>query len=97
MNVPDVSVLVDARLLVREAVFRRRKRAERLVLHVDQVERFERRQLVSRNHRRDRVAHETHFVGREGVLVLADWQDAVRNRKVGAGENEMNARVRLRA
>ena len=92
MDVAGVAVVVDARLGMGEAVFRRAERAQRLVLDVDEVERLERRQLVAGDHGGDRIADEAHAVDRQRVLVLADRQDAVRDREVLAGQHEVHAR-----
>jgi hypothetical protein len=97
VDIPGVAVVVDAGRVVRKAVVRTAERPQRLVVDGDQIQRLEGGQFVARNHGRDRVADESHAVDGERVLVLADRQDAVRNRKVGAGENEMDARVGPRA
>ena len=97
VDVPGVAVVVDAGRVVPKAIVRTAERPQRLVVDGDQIQRLEGGQFVARNHGRDRVADESHAVDGERVLVLADRQDAVRNRKVGAGEHEMDARVRPRA
>ena len=97
VDVPLVSVFVDARLRVREAFFRLGEGSERLVLHRDQIERVGRGQLVARDDERDRIADETDGVRTERVLVLADRQDAVGDWKMAAGQDEMNAGMRLGA
>ena len=57
------------------------------VLDLDQVHRVERRVFVDRGDGRDGVADEAHFVYAERVLVLADGQNAVRNRQVPARDD----------
>ncbi len=54
--------------------------AQRLVVDVDEVERLGRRLLVARDDRGDGVADEAHAVAAERLLVLADRQDAERDR-----------------
>jgi len=94
VDVSGIAVLVDARLRVREAFFGIVERAQRLVLDVDEVERFERGQLVARDHRGDRVADEAYAADRERVLVLAHREDAVGNGEVGAGQHQVDAGTR---
>ena len=91
VHVPVIAVVVNARLGVCQAVGRRRKRTQWFVLHVDQLHRLLRRQLIARDHRRNRVADKADFVAAERVLVVTDGQDAVRDGEVGAGENQMHA------
>ena len=95
VDVADVAVVVNARLGTGEAVFRRRKRRQRLVVDVDRLERVSRGGLVSRDDGRDRIAHETNDFRAEGVFVVADGKDAVRNRKRRAREHQMHARQRF--
>ena len=97
VNVAGVAVLVNARFGVCKAFLRIGKRAERLVFHVDIVERFERRQLVARDDGGDRIADEADAIHRERVLVLADGKNAVRDREVPPGQNQQHARTRERA
>ncbi len=97
VDVATVAVLVNPGRLVLEAVIGIAERPQRLVLDVDEVERLERRELVASDHRRHRVADEPHAVDRERVLVLADRQNAVRDREVLAGEHEVDAGMRQRA
>ncbi len=68
-----------------------------LILDLDQVEGLAGGQLVAGNHERDRIADESDAVDGQGVFVLADRQDAIRNRQVAPGQDEMNARQRPRA
>ena len=96
VDIPRVTVLVHARVVVRQALQRVGERAQRLILDIDQIEGFERRQFVARDHRRNRVAHEADAVGGERVLVLADRQDAVGDWKIAAGEHQVHARMRHR-
>jgi hypothetical protein len=65
---------------VREAVVRSAERSQRFVLDVDEVQRVEGGDLVARDHRRHGIANEAHAIDRERVLVLADRQNAVRDR-----------------
>ena len=60
--------------------------------------RLERRQLVARDDGGDRIADEADAIDRERVLVLADRQDAVGDREVLAGQDEVARRdARARA
>jgi len=59
VDVAGVAVVVDARLGKREALLRFRVGAQRFVFDVDEVERLERGQLVSGDHRGDGVADES--------------------------------------
>ena len=81
VDVALVAVVVNARLGMGEAVFRRRDRAQQLVLDVDERDRLGGRDLVARDHGRDRIADEPHLVRTERVFVVAHRQDAVRDRK----------------
>ena len=72
-------------------------RSRRFVLDVDQIERFERSQLVACDDGSDRIADEANAIDGERVLVLAHGEDAVRNREVAAVQDEEHARVGARA
>ena len=91
VDVAALAVVVDARALGRERLFRRRDRRERPVLHVDQVERFERGELVLRDNRRHRVADVAHAVRGERVFVLRHRQDAERDRELLPCQDQMHA------
>ena len=91
VDVAVVAVVVDARLGMREAVGGGRERAQRFVLDVDQVDGEIRRGFVARDDGRHRIADEADFVAAQGVLVVADRQNAVRNRKRVAGQDQVNA------
>jgi hypothetical protein len=97
VDVAGIAVLVDARLRMREAVLGIGIGAQRLVLDVDEVERFEGRQFVARDHGRHRIADEADAIDRQGMLVLAHRQDAVGNREIIAGQDEVDAGTRERA
>ena len=97
VDVAAIAVLVDARVVVLQAVFGRRERPQRFVLDVDQIERFERSQLVACDDGSDRIADEANAIDGERVLVLAHGEDAVRNREVAAVQDEEHARVGARA
>jgi hypothetical protein len=97
VDVPGVAVVVDPWRVMLKAVVGTAERPQRLVVDGDQIQRLEGGQFVARYHGRDRVANESDAVDGERVLVLADGQDAVRNRKVGAGQHEVDARVCPRA
>ena len=93
MDVPPLAVVVDPRLGAGERLLGRGDGRERRVLHVDQVERLERRQLVLRDHRRDRVADIADVLGRERIFVLRHREDAEGDREVLAGQHELHAGV----
>ena len=97
VDVARVAVLVNARLGMRQAVVRAGVGAERLVLDVNQVDGLGRRGLVAGDDGRHRVADKPHLVRAEGVLVVADRQDAVGDWKTVAGQDEVNAGMRRRA
>jgi hypothetical protein len=84
---------MNRRLAAREAVEGVGECVERLVLDVDQVERFERRELVARDDRRNGIADEAHTILRERVFILRHRQDAVGDRKLTARKHEVHARM----
>ena len=67
------------------------ERAQRLVLDVDQIDGELRRGLVARDDGGHRIADEADLVAAQGVLVVADRQNAVRNRKRVAGQHQVDA------
>ena len=93
VDVVLVAVRMNGPLRRLEAVFWRGDGRERRVLDVDEVERFKRRQLVTRYHRGDRVADESHAVDGERVLVLAHREDSVAGGEILAGQDQVNARM----
>jgi hypothetical protein len=97
VDIAFVAVVVNARLRMREAVLRRRERAERLVLDVDEIEGALGGGFVGGNDRGHRIADEAHEIRAERVFVVADGQHAVRDRERGAGEHEVHARLGLGA
>ena len=94
VEVAAVAVVVDARLRVRNGMLGVRDGRQRLVRHVDQLERGGRDVLAHRGHARHGVTHEPHLVDRQGVLVLAHRQDAERDRQVPSGQHGFHARER---
>ena len=84
VKVAGVAVVVDPRSGIGHGVLDRGDRTERLVLDHDRVERVEGGVLVHGRDGGDRVADETHRVGRERVLVLGDRQDAEGDRQIAA-------------
>ena len=91
VNIPAVAVVVDARLGIGEALLGLRVGAQRFVGDADVVERLEGGEFITGNHRGDRIADEAHAIDRQRVLVLADRQDAVADRKIGAGQHQIDA------
>ena len=81
VNVAAVAVFVNARLVDQHRFFDRRDRVQRFILDFDQIHRIEGDVFIDRRNGRDRIADEAHFVDAERVFVLADRQDAVRNRQ----------------
>src|SRR5207247_5118773 len=75
VDVPLLAVVVDAGGWFPDRVADRQNRLERLVLDPDGVHGLESNVLVQGRHGRDRVSHESHLVGEEGVLVLAYRMD----------------------
>ena len=95
VEVAAVAVVVDARLGVRDRVRGVGDGAERLVGHVDQIERRGRGLFAHRRDGGDGIAHEAHLVGRQRVLVLAHGEDAEGDRQVLPGEHGLHAREGL--
>ncbi len=88
---------MDGWLVARQAVDRIGERVQRFILDLDEVERLAGGQLVAGHDERDRIADESDAVEGQGVLVLADRQNAIRNRQVAPGEDQMNTGHRPRA
>ncbi len=97
VNVAARGVIVDAGLVSGEALLGTVKGPERLILHINEIERFESGQLVARDDRGDRVADKTHTIAAKRVLILAHGQNAVGDREVGARQDQMDAWMRCRA
>ena len=93
VDVAVLVVLVDAHLGMRERLFRRGDRQQRLVPDVDEAERLVRGLLVPRDHRGQRIADVPHALRRKRVFVGRHRHDAERDREIAAGENEMHAGV----
>src|SRR5712692_532191 len=91
VDVAVVAVVMDARLVMRQAVLQRAEDPERFVLDIDQIERFEGRQLVARDDRRHWIPHEADTIDGERVLVLADGQDSIRDGKVPARQDQVHS------
>ena len=90
VHVAVVAVVVNPRLGMGQAVGGRSEGAERFVLDVDQVDGKIRRGFVLRNDGRHGIADETDLVAAQGVLVVADRKNAVRNRKRLTGQDQVN-------
>ena len=97
MHVARIAVVVNARLGMGQAVVGTRVGAQRLVLDVDQPDRLGGRGLVAGDDGGHRVADEADLVRTEGVLVVADGQDAVGDREAVAGEDQVHAGMCRRA
>ena len=93
VDVAAVAVLVDG-VGCDQSFFRARNRLQWCVLDVDQIERFERRQFVACDDRRHRVADEPDALDRQGILVLTDRKNAVRDRKIASGQDQVDAGMR---
>ena len=81
VDVAEVAVVMNARLRIRQAVRGRRECSQRLVLDVDQPHGAFGGRLVARHDGRHGIADEPDLVLAERMFVVADRQDAVRNRK----------------
>jgi hypothetical protein len=93
VDVATVAVLVDG-VGGDQPFFGARNGLQWCVLDVDQIERFERRQFVARDDRRHRVADKPDALDRQGVLVLTDRKNAVRDRKIASGQDQVDAGMR---
>ncbi len=98
VDVRRVAVLVDAHLRMRERVLDGHERAQRLVVHLDELGGALRRLLVHRGYRRHRIPHHAHLVHAQGFLVLGDGEDAELDaREIVAGDDGVDAGQRRRA
>ena len=95
VDVAAVAVVVDAGLGVRHRILSVRDRAQRLVGHVDQVERGGRDFLTHRGDACHRVAHEAHLVARQGMLILAHGQNPEGDRQVSTRQHSLHTRQGL--
>jgi hypothetical protein len=75
-----------------EALLERVICRQRLVLDLDQVDGFSSRHLVACDDRSDWIADEPNALDSQGMLILADGENAVRDGEVGAGQNQSNTR-----
>src|SRR5205085_5008004 len=96
VDVAALAVRMQARLRFRERLFGSCDRVERLVAHVDQIERLGGRLLVPRHDGGDRVPDVTHVLRGERVFVLRNRQDAEGNREVATGQYKVHARMGAR-
>ena len=78
--VAAIAVFMYARLVNPHGLFDARDGLKRLVLDLYQIHSVERCVFVNGSDGCDRIAYEAHFVYREGMLVLTDGKDTVRNR-----------------
>ena len=91
VDIPVLAVVVNARLGMREAVRRRGVGTQRLVLDVDEARGVFGGQFVPRDDGGHGIPNEPHLVAAECVLVVTDGQDAVRDRKRVAGQDQADA------
>ena len=95
MDIAVLAVRVNARFGLRQGLERIADRVERLVAHLDEIERLGRGLLVLGDHRGQRIADVAHVLRRERIFVLADRQDAEGDREVLAGEHQVHAGMGL--
>ncbi len=95
VDVSFVAVIVNSRRVGGQGLLDPGNGRERLVVHLDQVHGLGRRLFIDSHDGCYRVADEPHAVDGQGVLILADRQDPVRNRQIASGQNEMHARQLL--
>ncbi len=92
VQVPLVTVVVDAGFGVGEGVLGIGDRAQRLVANGDAGERGGGRLLGGRGDGRHGIAHETDLVERQRMLVLAHRENAKGDGQILAGEHPLHAR-----
>ena len=90
VDVAVIAVVVNARLVVREAVGRPREGAQRLVCDVDQVDREIGGGFVARDDGRHRIADEADLVAAQRMFVVAHRENAVGDRKRFPGQHQVN-------
>src|SRR6266704_4298735 len=93
VDIAAVSVFMNTRLIDHDTFFNRRNCLQRLVLNLDQIHRVKRDVLVNRRHCSYRIANEADLIYTKGVLVLADGENAVRNRKVFSGDDRYDSKT----
>ena len=84
MDVARVGIVVNARLRLRQRFLGRRDGRQRLVFHLDQLQRRGRRLLVRGDHRRHRIAAIAYLVAGQRKFILGNRQHAERHLAVGA-------------
>ncbi len=94
VDVARVGVVVDARLRLRQSLFRRRDGGQRLVLHFDQTQRLGGRLFVLRHDCRHRIADVAHALGGQRMLVLRHRHDAEGHGEILARQHQVHARMR---
>src|SRR2546430_745619 len=82
VNVSLFAVLVDARFWSRQSFFGIGDGRQDFIVDVDQVERFEGRQLLARDDRSDGISNVPHVVDAKSLFVLADGKNSVLDRNI---------------
>src|SRR6267142_1164286 len=93
MNVALFAVLVDARFGSGERFFGIGDGGENFVLDVDEVQSFERGELLAGDDGSDGITDVAHMIEAEGLLVLADGKNPVLDGQVFPGKNQIDSGV----
>src|ERR1700694_169945 len=96
VDVAALAVRMDARLRLGEGFFRTADGVENLVLNFDQIESLGCRLLILGDDGGDRIADVAYMLRGERILVLSDRQDAEGDRKVLAGQHQVDTGTLLR-
>ena len=91
VHVPPRALAVQKGPVLGQRLLQGHDLVERLVAHVDQIEGLLRDRGVARGHRCHWLADVPNSLDGQGVLVLADGEDAVRDREVSAGDDRLHA------
>ena len=91
VEIAAIGVVVNLRLGMRDRGFGRVEGLERLVDHLDEIERGGRCLFGGRSHGSDRIADKPDLVETERVLVLGDGQNPERNRQIGSRQYRLHA------
>ena len=93
VNVPLFAVFVNARRRCCQSFFGIGDGRQDFIVDVDQVERFEGRQLLARDDRSDGISNVPHTIDAKSLFVLADGKNSVLDGNVLARKNQIHSWV----
>src|SRR6267378_605088 len=93
VNIAFFAVLVNARFGSGESFFGIGDGGEKLVVDVDEIQSFKCGELLAGDDGSDGITDVAHVIEAEGLLVLADGKNPVRDGQVFSDQNQINTRM----